>query len=261
MAQYQWVSYGGDARIELAIGLAAVAGGAVLAGVRLPLPFRVTRPGRAGTATLIVAWLASIASFLVGVSIYARQYIHVYGLKALENQPADHIAPVTLTAVVVVFGIIISRPSPSFGKRLLSGAICAIAAPMIFELPFDLIVMSKTYPAIPPDPALYRAAFFVPLFLIEITTLLLLRLSPMVRVTRATFFFFALMLGVFAVWALSGFGYPSTPLPITLNIASKILAFVTALTLFLPQRPTPERPEPAMTNAHEDSYAPAGREL
>jgi len=34
---------------------------------------------------------------------------------------------------------------------------------------------------------------------------------------------------------LSGFGYPSAPLPLALNIASKILAFVTALTLFLPQ--------------------------
>jgi hypothetical protein len=261
MAQYQWVSYGGDARIELAIGLLACAGGAILAGVRLPLPFRVTRPGRAGTVALVVAWLASIVAFLAGVTIYARQYIHVYGLNALENQPADHIAPVTLTAVVVVFGIIISRPSPGFGTRLLSGAICAIAAPMIFELPFDLIVMSKTYPAIPPDPALYRAVFFVPLILIEITTLLLLRLSPMVRVTRAAFFSFALMLGVFALWALSGFGYPSTPLPITLNIASKILAFATALTLFLPQRPRPELPGPANAPSDEGSYAPAGREL
>ena len=53
------------------------------------------------------------------------------------------------------------------------------------------------------------------------------------------------MLGVFAVWALSGFGHPSAPLPTTLNIVSKILAFVTALTLFLPQRPTPEQaPQP-----------------
>jgi hypothetical protein len=112
-----------------------------------------------------------------------------------------------------------------------------MAAPMIFEFPFDLIVMARTYPPIPPDPALYRALFFVPLFLIEITTLLLLRLSPMVRLTRATFFSFALMLGVFAVWALSGFGYPSAPVPITLNVVSKILAFVTVLTLFLPQRP------------------------
>ena len=116
---------------------------------------------------------------------------------------------------------------------------------MIFELPFDLIVMARTYPPIPPDPALYRALFFVPLFLIEITTLLLLRLSPMVRLTRATFFSFALMLGVFAVWALSGSGYPSAPPLTALNIASKILAFVTALTLFLPQRPAPEQaPQP-----------------
>ena len=146
---------------------------------------------------------------------------------------------------MVVFIIIISRRSPGFGTRLASGAIGAIAAPMIFELPFDLIVMARTYPPIPPDPALYRALFFVPLFLIEITTLLLLRLSPMVRLTRATFFSFALMLGVFAVWALSGFGYPSAPLPTALNIVSKILAFVTVLTLFLPQRPAAgQAPQP-----------------
>jgi ABC-2 type transport system ATP-binding protein len=59
----------------------------------------------------------------------------------------------------------------------------------------------------------------------------------MVRLTRATFFSFALMVGVFGIWALSGFGYPSAPLPTTLNIISKILAFVTVLTLFLPHRP------------------------
>ena len=79
---------------------------------------------------------------------------------------------------------------------------------------------------------MYRALIYVPLLLTEITTLLLLRLSPMVRLTRATFFCFALMLGVWAAWALSGFGYPSSPVPIALNIASKIVAFVTALTLF-----------------------------
>jgi hypothetical protein len=98
---------------------------------------------------------------------------------------------------------------------------------------------------------LYRALFYVPLLLVEITTLLLLLLSPMVRLTRATFFSFALMLGVFAVWALFGFGYPSAPLPYALNVTSKILAFVTALTLFLPQRPAPEQ-------AHQpDSSEPA----
>jgi hypothetical protein len=243
MPQYgTWVSYGGDARIWLAIGLLAVAGGAVLAGIRLPLPARATQPGRAGRVVMILAWVASMVAFLVGLTIYIRQYIHAYQLSVHTAAPKDPIAPITLAAAAVVFVIILSRNSPGFGTRLLSGAIAAMAAPMIFELPFDLIVMARTYPAIPPDPALYRALFFVPLVLIEITTLLLLRLSPMVRLSRATFFSFALMLGVFAVWALSGFGYPSAPLPTALNIVSKILAFVTVLTLFLPQRPAPGQP-------------------
>ena len=247
MTQYgTWVSYAGDARIWLAIGLLAVAGGVTLAGIRLPLPIRATRPGPQGRVAMILAWVASIVAFLVCVTIYLRQYLHAYHLSAAAAAPKDRIAPITFSAVVVVFVIIvISRRSLGFGTRLAGGAIGAIAAPMIFELPFDLIVMARTYPPIPPDPAMYRALFFVPLFLIEITTLLLLRLSPMVRLTRATFFSFALMLGVFAVWALSGFGYPSAPLPTALNIVSKILAFVTVLTLFLPQRPAPGQvPQP-----------------
>ena len=258
MTQYgTWVSYGGDARIWLAIGLLAVAGGVTLAGIRLPLPVRATRPGPVSRIAMILAWVASIVAFLVCVTIYARQYVHAYGPEATAP-PTDHIAPVTLVvAVAVVFVIVISRGSPGFGTRLASGAIGAIAAPWIFELPFDLIVMARTYPPIPPDPAFYRALFFVPLFLIAITTLLLLRLSPMVRLTRATFFSFALMLGVFAVWALSGFGYPSAPLPTALNIASKILAFVTALTLFLPQRPAPEQaPQPESNEQAQPASPP-----
>jgi hypothetical protein len=251
-----WVSYGGDARIWLAIGLLAVAGGATLAGIRLPLPLRATRPGPAGRIAMILAWAASIAAFLVCLTIYIRQYIHAYGLSALKTTPKDPIAPITLTAAAVVFVTVISRSSPGFGTRLASAAIGAMAAPMIFELPFDLIVMARTYPPIPPDPALYRALFFVPLFLIEITTLLLLWLSPMVRLTRATFFCFALMLGVFAVWALSGFGYPSAPLPTALNITSKILAFVTVLTLFLPQRPAPGQASQPDSNEQAQPASP-----
>jgi hypothetical protein len=94
---------------------------------------------------------------------------------------------------------------------------------------------------------------YASLVLIEITTFLLLWLSPMVTLTRATFYCFALMLIVWAVWALDGFGYPSAPIPIALNIASKIVAFVTCLTLFLPQRSVPQRSvlhKPALTHTH-----------
>ena len=74
--------------------------------------------------------------------------------------------------------------------------------------------MARVYPPIPPDPALYRALFFVPLFLVEIATLLLLRLSPMVRLTRATFFSFGLTLTGFAVWALQPDSVPPPPRPL-----------------------------------------------
>lgn len=107
---------------------------------------------------------------------------------------------------------------------------------MIFEIPFDLIVMARTFPRIP-DPALDRALFFAPLFLIEITTLSLLTLSPLVKLPKAAFFSFAAMLAVFAVWALAGFGFPSTHLYYACNVVSKILAFVTMLTLFQPRAP------------------------
>jgi len=94
--------------------------------------------------------------------------------------------------------------------------------------------------------------FFTPLILVELTTLWLLTLSPMVRVRKSTFFCFALMTGVFGIWALFGFGYPQAPLPITMNVVSKILAFITALTLFLPDR---------LRNWQTDGPAPApGRE-
>jgi hypothetical protein len=52
------------------------------------------------------------------------------------------------------------------------------------------------------------------------------------------------MLAVFAVWGLSGFGYPSAPVPYTLNVVSKILAFAATLSLFLPQTARASTPGP-----------------
>jgi hypothetical protein len=123
----------------------------------------------------------------------------------------------------------------------------ALAAPMVFEFPFDLIVMTRTYPPIPPDPALYRALFFVPLILVELTTIARLTLSPVAAVSRATIWCFAAMLALFAGWSLIGFGYPSSPAPFALNVASKILAFLAVLSMFLPDRsqPAPQELEPA----------------
>jgi len=257
MTQYAtWASYGGDARTWLALGLLAAASAAVLAGIRLPLPVRFNQLGPAGRAAMKVAWATSVTALLVCASIYTgqvKQDIRASGLSAPALKLT--ILPVTLTAAAVLFVIIISRRSPDLPARMASAAIGAIAAPMIFELPFDPLVVFRIHWSLPDPPP--WTLVYVPLVLVEITTLLLLRLSPMVRLTRATFFSVALMLGVWAAWALAGFGYPSAPLPIALNIASKILAFVAAFTLFLPQQTAPgQAPQP---ENNEQADPPTGR--
>lgn len=246
-----WISYSGTARVVLALVLLIAAGGTAYAGTRLPLPARAPRPGQKTANFMLAAWIFAMTAFLVCVGVVVQQARRDHLPHA---RPPDPVTPVTLTAVGVIFVIIVLiSSSHDWPARLAGAAIGALAAPMIFEIPFDLIVMGKTFPGIP-DPALDRALFFAPLFLIAITTLSLLTLSPMVKLPKAAFFSFAAMLAVFAVWGLSGFGYPSAPLPYTLNVVSKILAFVTALSLFLPQRAEASAPHP------HPALAPRSRE-
>jgi hypothetical protein len=238
MTQYgTWVSYSGTADIALAIVLAGAAAGVAYAGFRLPLPASLPRPGRAARVVLIVAWLLSIAAFAACFTLYALHAGHEHLGHA---PPADPITPVTVICLGIAwFAIAVMHNTCGWRVALGSAVIGAVAAPMIFEFPFDLIVMTRIYPPMPPDPALYRALFFAPLFLVELTTLALLTLSPVVRISRTTFWCFAAMLAVFAAWSLAGFAYPSSPGPFALNVASKILAFLTALSMFLPDRSQP----------------------
>ncbi|MGH3254740.1 MAG: hypothetical protein ACRDOU_04910 [Streptosporangiaceae bacterium] len=238
-----WVSYAGTTRIVLALVLVAAAVGVAYAGARLRLPFRPTQPGRTAGILILVTWALAIVAFLVCLTIYAKQARQQHLLHAV---PANNVAPVTAICVVgIFFAVLVIGRTRSQGIMLASAAIAAMAAPMIFEFPFDLIVMARTYPAIPPDPAVYRVLFFAPLFLVEVTTLSLLTFSPMVKVSRTALFSFALMLVVFAGWGLTGFAYPSSPASLAFNALSKIVAFVAALCLFLPQRAQAGTPDPA----------------
>jgi hypothetical protein len=227
-----WISYGGTARIVLAVVLLTVAAALAYVGTRFRRPVGLPRPGRALTAGLLAAWVLAMGAFLTGAKVYALQMRRDHLVTA---QPANPVTMVTMTAVFILFLIVFLATQRNLWVRLTSGAIAAMAAPMIFELPFDLIIVARTSPPIPPDPALYRAFFFVPLVLIELTTLSLLTMTPVVRVSRPAFFCLSLMLLVFAAWALAGFGYPAAPFAIAMNVVSKILAFVTALSLFFPE--------------------------
>jgi hypothetical protein len=237
-----WFSYGGAARVVLAVVLVAVAAGVAGAGLRLRVAVRLPRPGRTATAVMLVSWGTAIVAFLICFSIYLHQLIQQH---LIHSRPPQPVFPVTAACMIALFfTILFMGRSLSQEARVGSALIGAIAAPMIFEFPFDLMVMTRTYPAVAPDPALYRVLFFAPLFLVEFTTLALLSLSPLVRLRRAAFFAFALMLLIFAAWALFGLGYPSAPLPFAFNAVSKVVAFVVALSLFLPQGSQASAPEP-----------------
>jgi hypothetical protein len=252
MAQHaSWVSYSGSSRISLAIILLIAAAAVAAAGVRLPVPTHLPRPGRITTYVLLTAWVVVIFTFLSVVSVLTQQ--------AQQDHPgrvrlAGPIAPVTYTAVVVTFVVIIVLGRPYDWPVRLGGAVIgALAAPMIFEFPFDFIVLTR----ITGVPAAHLVLFFVPLFLIEIITLSLLAASPMVRLRRSTLFCFASILAVFAIWGLFGFGYPNTSLFYSLNVVSKLLAFATALTLFLPQRASAAATPPATPSVPHPASGPA----
>jgi len=238
-----WIAYGGGARIALAVVLAAVAAAVAYAGFRLPLPARLPRPGRTVTILMFALYPAAILAFPGCEYFYV---LHADREHIALTAPADPITPYTLIGAGVVFCVIAVAHNAHGWRTALGAAVRgAIAGPVIFELSFDLIVMTRTYPALPPDPALYRALFFAPLFLIEVLTLALLATSPVAWLSRPALWCVAGMLAVFAVWALLGFGFPAGPATITLNVLSKVLALLAALAVFVPARAEPGTRAPA----------------
>jgi hypothetical protein len=159
----------------------------------------------------------------------------------LVTGPVNPITPVTETSGVVAFIVIayLARRS-GFWVAFGSAIVGTIAAPMIFEFPFDLIVMGRTYPPTPEIP--FTLLFFFPLFLVEVSSFAMLTLSPLMKLSRYTVFLLAGIFLIFAVWALFGFAYPAAPIPVALNVISKILAFATAVSLFLPQEKIGQSP-------------------
>lgn len=231
--QGSWRPYTGGSSIGLAV-LLVVAALLVLAGAwRLRQPVAPRRPDKFVAVAIIAAWSLAAVMFLVTLVAFVlalvQQEPNVVG-------PVDPIAPFTaISAVISLIVIWYLNRDAGFRVSVGSAVVGTIAAPMIFELPFDLIVMSRTYA---PHPALlFILLFFLPLFIVEILSLAMLTFSPRMRLSRQSLVIFAGMLLIFAVWALFGMAYPYEPIPIVLNVASKIVAFAVAVSLFVPSRP------------------------
>jgi hypothetical protein len=174
--------------------------------------------------------------------------LFVYGLQVKLAYPgfvAPRVRVGTFVpdAPVTFFVILYLTRRWGWKVALASAIVGTSSAPMIFEFPFDLIVMMRTNPPIPTHPALYREMLFLPLFLWELSSLLVLTLLPSMRVTAYATYAVAAMFAVFAVWAAFGFAFPAEPLPLALNVISKILCFVAATMLFVWR---PDAPDAAL---------------
>jgi hypothetical protein len=224
-----WISYAGTEAIVLAVILIALAVVFAFVGARLQSPVAVGRPGQTVSGFMIAIWALAICTFLVSIRAYAIQLTQ---LDLLVTPPRPEVG--TLPDAGVTFLIILYLTRGYGWKGAFASALVGTAAaPMFFELPFDLIVMGRTYPVIPPHPVLYRALFFLPLFILELSTISLLTLLPSMRITRQALYALAGMFAVFAVWGAFGFGFPTELLPKTLNVISKMLCFVAAIMLFV----------------------------
>jgi hypothetical protein len=231
MTQYgTWSPYVGSNSILLAVVLLIVTGVLIFLAIRLHHPIEVKRPGKFLGVSIVVIWLLSVTTFLVAVTTYVSA---LYQQVGQFTGPKNPITPITMLSGLVAFFVIayLARRS-GFWVAFGSAIVGTIAAPMIFELPFDLIVMWRTYP--PAPEILFTLLFFLPLFLVEISSFAMLALSPVMKLSRFTLFLLAGIFLIFAVWALFGFSYPEAPIPIALNMISKILAFAVAVSLFVP---------------------------
>ncbi len=241
-----WSPYTGSSSIILAVLLFVVTCILVFVATRVARPITVKRPGKALGISIVVIWVLSVATFLIAIIVYALALVKQVGH---VTSVVDPISPITDTSALVSFIVIVVLAyfanRSGFWAALGTAMVGTIAAPMIFELPFDLIVMWHTYP--PAPAALFTPLFFFPLFLVEIASFAMLMLSPVMKLSRSSLFLLAVMFLIFAVWARFGFAYPLAPLPFAMNVIGKILAFATAISLFLPAKksaqPVPARQE------------------
>jgi hypothetical protein len=216
-----WNPFPETVAILLGLFLVVLGAGIVIAGRRLRRDIRLPMPWNWLKVVIVILWILQI---LILLRIFKD--ISDVDPSARVTGP---VLPITLLSAVCTFGLVayfLRRYGPL--SAIGSAIVATIAGPMVFELPFVLIVgpVSTT----PTHPG---ATLTIPFFIAMFTTLAMLTFSSKSAITRYSLYSLGAMFLVFAIWAvLFGFAYPSGPGPFLLNAISKVLGFATTGAMF-----------------------------
>lgn len=197
--------------------------GLVFLGMRATKGARFGMPGTAAKVVTVLVWAVSI--FLVH-GIFNQVAVR-NGQSSLGFGP---VFPITLASAACTFVAIayLTRGGGTLAA-LGNGFAGAVAGPMVFELPFVLIIAPVVTTKVP-HPLLLFTVFLV----VILTTLALPFFSSRFSVTRYSLYLLGGMVVVFAAWALlTGYAPPGDPVSFGLNAVSKVLGFASVVAGFV----------------------------
>jgi len=226
VALIDWHPYSGGAAVGLAVLLLALSACLFFVGMRMNRAAKPPIPGRGTKIVIVVIWILAI---LLVLPIF-KEIATSTGQSALGTGPVFPItiASAFVTFVAVAYATRARGPLAAIGY----GFAGAVAGPMVFELPFVLIITPVV------TTKVGHPLFLLTTFLVVIlATLALPWLSSKFTIGRISLYSLAAMFAVFAVWALAtGYAPPADPVSFALNAISKVLGFVSIAAGFLPER-------------------------
>jgi hypothetical protein len=238
VALIAWSPYSGSAALVISLVLFAVGFSLVFLGKRLTKDFKFPMPGKVLKVVIVLVWALSI---LLVLPLFKQVAIET-GQSSLGTGP---VLPITLASAVCTFAIVayVTRRGGILAA-LGNGFAGAVAGPMVFELPFILIITPVVTTRVP-----HPLFLFVTFLVVILSTLALPLFSSRFAVTRYSLYLGGAMILVFGVWALlTGYSPPSDPVSFTLNAVSKVLGFAAVAAGFVTRGRTLEgttAPKPA----------------
>jgi hypothetical protein len=216
-----WSPYSGGAALLIASLLSALGAATILLGARMKRDRGLPRPWTWLKVVIVAVWALQIL-------IVLRIFKHIIAVDPSTGVTGP-VLPVTLASAACTFAIVAYLLRRYGAAAAVGGAFAAAAAgPMVFELPFLLVVAPVA--STPTNPG---ATLTIPTFLVIFTTLALLSFSSRAALTGYSLCFLGAMLLTFAAWALFfGLSYPSGPATFLLNSVAKVLGFATTAAMF-----------------------------